>query len=119
MRIFIRALIVTGLLVAPGFAQAASDDHSGYTEIMRGDFSAAERVLIQQRKLFPGDADLALNLAAIYARTGRISQARSMYADVLAMPDQSMVLAHDRIAWSHKIATIGLQRISATEITAR
>lgn len=119
MRIFVRALIVTGLLAMPVLAQAAGDDNNGYTQIMQGKLAAAEAMLVQQRRMFPGDADLTLNLAAIYANTGRVTQARALYTDVLRQPDQSMKMAHQRTASSHAIATIGLKRISATELTAR
>ncbi|OYY68436.1 tetratricopeptide repeat protein [Sphingomonas sp. 28-63-12] len=125
MRNFFSALIVTGLLAMPAYAQTTVEDHSGYTEIMHGNFSAAEKTVIKQRDAFPDDADLMLNLAAIYAQTGRISKARSLYIEVLDRADQSMLLAQNRTAWSHDIARRGLQRLgpqqrpASTEITAR
>ncbi len=119
MRNFVRALIVTGLLAVPVVAQAAGDDNNGYTQIMQGKLAAAEAMLVQEHRAFPGDADLTLNLAAIYANTGRVAQARALYADVLRLPDQSMILSRQRTASSHSIATLGLKRISSTELSAR
>lgn len=119
MRTVIRALLVTALLVVPGVSQAAGDDHNGFTEIMKGDLGRAERMLVAEHKMFPEAADLSLNLAAIYAGSGRIQQARALYADVLARPNESMVMQRDRTAWSHEIATLGLQRLRTSELTAR
>lgn len=119
MRIFIRALIVTGLLAAPALAHAAGDDNNGYTQIMQGNLAAAEAQLVEERRMFPSHADLTLNLAAIYARTGRIQQARALYADVLSQPDQSMMLSGQRTASSHAIATLGLKRLAVTTLSAR
>jgi len=119
MRTLSRALIVAALLAAPGVSQAAGDERNGYVEIMRGDLSAAERMLDQERKIAPQDAMLDLNLAAIYARTGRTQQARALYATVLAQPNQSMLLSRDRTAWSHDLAALGLRRLGAEQVTAR
>lgn len=119
MRIFTRALLVTALLAAPAVSQAASDDHNGYTQIMQGDLSRAERMLVADHKMFPDEMDLTLNLAAVYARTGRLQQARALYADVLAKPNESMDMPQDRTAWSHDIATLGLKRLGTSDVTAR
>lgn len=119
MRTLTRALLVTGLLASPAYAQTSAEDHSGYTQIMHGDLAAAEKAVVSQRYAFPDDADLMLNLAAIYAQTGRVSKARSLYFDVLDRDNQSMVLAQNRTAWSHDIARRGLLRLAGTELSAR
>ncbi len=120
MRIFFSALIVTGLMAMPAYAQTTTiEDHSGYSQIMSGDFAAAEKMVKKQRNEFPDDADLMLNLAVIYAQTGRINQARSLYNEVLDHADQSLVLAQNRTASAHDIARRGLQRLGTTQVSVR
>ena len=120
MRIFVRALIVGAALGVAATAQAAAkDDFNGYDQIMRGDYAAAERVLVTQRKLFPNDADIALNLAAVYMHQGRTSEARALYNAVLARPDDLMDMNANSSVWSHQAAKAGLDKINSTQILTR
>ena len=123
MRIIIRALIVTSLLAVPGASLAADaqdrDSNNAHAEIMRGDFAIAERQLTEARRVFPDDADLMLNLALVYANTGRASAARSLYRSVLDRPDEDLLLAHDRHASAHALAKLGLSRLDRIQLSAR
>ena len=103
--------------VAPAFAQ---DDYNGATQILRGDYASAERVILEQQRMFPGDADLLLNLARVYSLTGRTSEARATYSAVLARPDDLMDLPNmARPQSSHALAGAALQRLNGYQITAR
>jgi Flp pilus assembly protein TadD len=119
MRNFVRALIVVAALGVTGTAQAAADEFSGYAEIKRGDFVAAEKMLIAQRRIFPADADLAINLAAVYMHQGRFSEARALYNQVMARPNDLLDMEADRNIWSHDAATAGLARINHMQVTSR
>lgn len=120
MRIIVRALIVAAALGVATTSQAATaDDFNGHDQIMRGDYTSAERVLIAQLRQFPGDADLAINLAAVYLHQGRISEARALYNRVMARPDDLLDIDADHSIWSHDAAAAGLARINAYQVTAR
>lgn len=119
MRTFTRALIVAAALGVTATAHATSDDTNGYTEIARGDYAAAEKLLTQEMKQFPADADLAINLAAVYVHQGRLSEARALYNDVMSRPNDLLDLAADKSMWSHDLAAAGLARIGRFQVTAR
>ncbi|MCW3838036.1 tetratricopeptide repeat protein [Sphingomonas canadensis] len=92
-------------------AQAQSNEGTGSAAIARGDLAAAERELTAELRIHPGRPELLLNLAAVYSRTGREAQARSLYLRVLSQDDVLMDLSADRTAGSHAIAQTGLQRL--------
>ena len=98
------------LLVATG-GTATAQNFNGAEYLARGDATGAERVIMAQQRLFPHDADLLLNLAAVYARTGRQAEARRMYQAVIAQPDEELDLAGRRTATAHLIAAEGLRRL--------
>lgn len=98
----------------------AQDDYNGATQILRGDYASAERVILEQQRMFPGDADLLLNLARVYSLTGRTGEARATYRAVLARPDDMMDLPNAaRPQSSHVLAGAALQRLDGYQITAR
>jgi thioredoxin-like negative regulator of GroEL len=119
MRVPFHALIAAIALVAPATVQAAGEDRNGSAEIIRGDYTTAERTLVDQRRLFPDHADLTLNLAVVYHHAGRISEARALYRDVLRRPDEDMDLVNQRTFSSHQLAVIGLARLERTQFTSR
>ncbi len=103
--------------VAPAWAQ---DDFNGATQILKGDYAGAERVILAQQRMFPADADLMLNLAAAYQRTGRTTEARALYRAVLSRPDEAMDLPNaDRPRSSHALAEAGLGRLAGVQFSAR
>ena len=121
MRNSVRALIVAAALgVAATTTQAAiADDFSGHRQIMSGDYAAAEKLLVDQLRQFPSDADLAINLAAVYVHQGRISEARALYNRVMAHPNDLLDIDADHSIWSHDAAIAGLARISRYQVTVR
>ena len=119
MRTIFCALIVASALVAPALAQSAQDTTNGSVEILRGDYSAAERTLVTQHRQFPDQVDLTLNLATVLAHSGRVSEARALLRDVLARPDEDLDIAGSRTQSSRFLATMGLKRLEGTQITAR
>jgi len=111
-------LVASALFTAS--AAIAADNSNGAAQILKGDYAAAERVILAQEKMFPGDPDLLLNLASVYRRTGRADEARALYRAVLARPDEMMDLsdtAEPRTA--HYLARAALARMDAPQLTAR
>lgn len=98
-------------LLAGAAGPAAAQDWNGAEQIGRGDYAAAERLILKQQRMFSGDVDLMINLAAVYARTGRTAEARRLYQTVAARPDEKMDMAGQRTAWSQALAAEGLRRL--------
>ncbi|MFA5989136.1 MAG: tetratricopeptide repeat protein [Sphingomonas sp.] len=118
MRIY-RALIAATLLASASSVMASVGDRNGAEQINAGDFTAAERIIIHERAMFPQDPDLALNLAAVYIKTGRLTQARALYQEVLTRPDEPLAMSNGQDASAHAIAALALRRIEATTLSAR
>lgn len=112
-------------LAGAGFAGAASAndltlaDHNGAIEITRGDWGRAERALLASRRVSPTDPELMLNLAIVYAKNGRIDEARALYRQVQARPDEEMQLAGGRMAGSHTLARVALIDLDGRRIAGR
>jgi Tetratricopeptide repeat len=79
--------------------------------ISSGDYATAERRLTAERRVYRDRPEILLNLAAVYARTSRVDDARSLYETVLAREPVLMDLTAERTASSHELAASGLQRL--------
>lgn len=119
MRTLFRALIVGTIAGMAVPAMAYGDQNNGYAQIRAGDYAAAERIIVAERRNAAKDTDLMLNLATVYARTDRIEQARAMYLAVLELPDDEMDLSGAQTMSSHDLARVGLSRLSRAQLTAR
>ena len=118
MRIALVGLVVVGGFIALP-AQAQETVRVASVAISAGAYSDAERTLQQGLRVHPGRPELMLNLAAVYARTGRAADARALYERVLAQDEILMDLSADRTAGSHAIARAGLRRLEPVQYTAR
>lgn len=107
------------LMIAPAQAQTAGSDPVAKSAIVQGDYVAAERRLIQELRIHPGRPELLLNLAAVYSQTGRVSEARGLYRQVIAQNDVLMDVSAERTAGSHAIAATGLRRLETVQFTQR
>jgi thioredoxin-like negative regulator of GroEL len=117
MRIAIVLLAAAPLLaVLPAQAQ---DSAVASTQIAQGDFAQAESKLLAELRIHPGRPELLLNLAAVYAKTGRVDAARGLYTKVLSTDDVLMDLSVDRTAGSHALAQSGLRRLDTVQFSAR
>src|SRR5687768_13252403 len=90
--------------LSAAFPAQAQDRAVASSQIVAGDFSAAESQLLSELRIHPGRPELMLNLAAVYAKTGRTMEARSLYTKVLGKDDVLMDLSVDRTAGSHALA---------------
>jgi thioredoxin-like negative regulator of GroEL len=112
-------LIAAGLALGTCCGAIASTTDSGYTEIARGDYTAAEQRLSKEQRLFRHEPDLMLNMAYVYAQTGRIAQARALYRSVLTMPDEVLDMPQGNSMASHDLARAALSRLNGAEFTLR
>jgi len=108
-------------VVAAGSSAFAQDAavRTARESIVRGDLVAAERVLIAEQRVFPRNAEVLVNLAAVYAADGRVSEASALYRRILANDAVLLDISDDRTASSHKIANLGLQRLARLQTAAR
>jgi len=102
----------------PAQAQIQDGDRVASAAIAKGDYSGAERMLTQELRIYPNRPELLLNLATVYARTGRQADARALYRRVLDQDDVLMDLSADRIAGSHAIAEAGLRQLGGAQVAA-
>ena len=107
------------LTALPAQAQSRNGDPVASAAIFDGNFSQAEQQLSARLRLDPDQPELLLNLAAVYAQTGRTSQARALYIRVLQQRDVEMDLSADRVSTSHVVANKGLQYIRTLQLSAR
>ena len=111
MRKIVLFVLATLGAATPAIAgQSSTVDRTGYTAIAAGDLSAAEQRIVAERKIFPERPELMLNLASVYLRTGRASEARALYAAVLERPAVAMDLPSGAVASSHDLASRALAR---------
>lgn len=106
-------------LVALALPASAQDRGLATTQIATGAYADAEKALAAELRIYPNRPELLLNLAAVYAKTGRAAQARALYGAVLAQDDVLMDLPADRTAGSHAIARTGLARLDRVQFSAR
>ena len=120
MRTAVAMLVAASASVAamPASAQngAVRASHDAFA---KGDLAAAERVLIGEQRVFPNSPEVLVNLAAVYARTGRAEQAATLYRQVLAQDAVLLDLTADRTVSSHAIAELGMRRLGGLQTAAR
>lgn len=109
------ALSALALIASPALAQ----EKTGYTAIATGDLGKAEQILNAERRIYPNRPELMLNLAAVYGRTGRASDAQALYTKVLDRPAVAMLMPSGVAVSSHDVAELGLRQLSSTTVAAR
>ena len=117
------ALVGLALAIPMAFAAAPAQSQDGdqvaSVAISRGAYADAEKALLKELRIHPDRPELLLNLAAVYANTGRPDEARALYRQVLSQEDVLMDLGPDRTASAHAIARTGLKRIARVEVSNR
>ncbi len=119
MRSHIPLMAVAIIAIAGTSSQLFASETNGYQAIVAGNFSGAEQQIVRERRLFPHDSDLLINLALVYQRTGRVAAARQLYQDVLARPDEELDIAGQQSRWSHAIAAEALDRLDSVVASLR
>ncbi len=115
--------IIVAIAAAPLLFTAlparAQDPAVASAAIAAGDYASAENALASELRIHPNRPELLLNLAAVYANTGRTSEARALYRKVLDQREVLMDLTPEKTASSYAVAYTGLKRISALQVTSR
>lgn len=103
------AIAAASIAVTASVAQAETrTDPLAAEAITQGSFQTAEQKLDAERRVFRDRPEILLNLAAVYARTGRATEARALYRDVLARDEVLMDMRDQSVVGSHAIASRGL-----------
>lgn len=111
MRIWF-ALAASAVFATSAMAQSQERTY-GFNAIAKDDLAAAEARLGAQRAAEPHEPSVLLNLAYVYARTGRTEQANALYRQVKADENVLMLTGGRQQLWSHDIADRGLARTAA------
>lgn len=111
MRISFLAIALAPIAFAAMPAQAQQTDSYASGAILRGDYVKAEKRLVAKLNAQPRLPEAQLNLAAVFAHTGRDDEARALYADVLAQDPVLMDLPDEQVVSSHALAKAGLRRL--------
>lgn len=120
MRVVIASIVLTApLALAPVAHADRIDGPNAHAMIQRGDYAAAERKLLAEARVFPNKPEVLLNLAAIYTKTGRPTEARALYNRVMALESVAMDVTDGKIADSHLIAGRGMRQLEAAQMAAR
>lgn len=104
-------LVAAAGVAAPAMAQDSWPQRTGFQEIAAGNFLGAERTLLEERRANPKSPELMLNLAAVYAKTGRAADARALYDAVLQEKPIAMDMPSGAILSSHTVARTGLRHL--------
>ncbi|MFL0413909.1 tetratricopeptide repeat protein [uncultured Sphingomonas sp.] len=115
MRVILLALCGAAIAATP----AAASDRTGYQAISAGDYQAAEATLVAERRIFPRRPELMINLATVYARTGRIGEAASLYRAALNASDVEMAMPNGEVESSREVAQRGLDRLGGVTLAGR
>lgn len=107
------------LSVAPPALANDGAVRAAHDAIVSGNFSSAEQTLVAERRIFPARPELTINLAAVYARTGRTDLATSLYRDALSREAVMLDLGDAQPVSSHVIAQRGLSRLVPIQTAAR
>ncbi len=112
----ILAVAAVGLALA---TPALAAERTGFMAISAGNYAMAERQIAAGLRADPERPELMLNMAVVYAQTGRTTEARSMYAAVLGEPAVAMDMPSGAVMSSHDVASRGLQRLPAQNYAGR
>jgi hypothetical protein len=114
-RIFaLSALAVLASLSMPAAAQNFQEDEVAYRAILNKDWATAERQLQVGLVKNPDNVFRMLNLAWVYAQTGRKAEAAQLYRQVIDTDrDQLAALPSRQGASAKALAEAGLARLAA------
>jgi len=112
----LKALMVGGAAFAAlsssvVLAQAPADSGYAAAAITSGQLDAAERALQPASYADAADPARLINIATVYARTQRFSEARAALARVQDLPAEQLDLANGKSYSSHVIASAMLERL--------
>jgi hypothetical protein len=108
------ALSTLALVSGLSFAALAGEDDVAYRAILNKDWATAERQLQVGLVRNPDNVFRMLNLAWVYAQTGRKDEAAQLYRRVIASDQDQLAALPSREGASAKaLAQAGLARLAA------
>jgi len=112
MKSLVLSLAVASALLLPQAVRAADEDLA-YQAIRSHDWTTAEQQLLTGLRKEPGNAFLQLNLAWVYAQTGRKMEAAALYREILVRDKDRVASLSSRDGTSMEIlAKQGLARLN-------
>lgn len=115
MRTMIMFALAAGIAATP----VTAGDRTGYRAIAAGDYAAAEKTLVNELRIFPDRPELMINLGTVYARTGRVTEAASLYRAALAVDPVAMDMPDGAVTSSHAVAKRGLDSLTPITLAVR
>ena len=104
---WVLSLAIASAMLIPQAVRAADD--LGYQAIKNHDWATAEQQLKAGLQQEPGNLSRQLNLAWVYAQTGRKAEAAALYRDILKRDQDRVATLSDRNAASMtQLASRGL-----------
>lgn len=120
MRIALASIVLAApLMLVPAAQAQVREDPYAQVAIQNGDYELAERKLLAEQKIFPARPEVLLNLAAVYAKTGRHAEARAIYNRVMTLDPVAMDVADGQVAPSHLVASRGLRVLDGARQASR
>ena len=112
MRLLALSIAVASALILPQAVRAAADD-LGYQAIRNHDWATAEQQLLAGLQKSPDNAFAQLNLAWVYAQTGRKEEAAALYRQILERDKDRVATLSSRDGQSMTLlARRGLARLN-------
>ncbi|RYD54977.1 MAG: tetratricopeptide repeat protein [Sphingomonadales bacterium] len=117
MRFALLSIVAAPLLLAA--LPATAGERAISALIAAGAYQEAEQAIRSELRIYPSRPELLLNLAAVYVKSGRTAEARTLYSQVLAQREVLMDLRADKVAGSHAVASVGLRQVRNVQLSAR
>jgi Flp pilus assembly protein TadD len=118
-RLDMRTMIIASLVAATLSTPSLAADRTGFQAISAGDYQTAEATLVAERRIFPRRPELMINLATVYARTGRTGDAAALYRAALIADDVEMAMPDGAVSSSRAVAQRGLDRLGGVALATR
>ncbi|WP_265563553.1 hypothetical protein [Sphingomicrobium arenosum] len=115
-RLTLAAAALTAMTATPALAQQGGyGSDTAFEEMMAGDYDRAERKLLESART---DVGARINLAQIFASSGRERQAAILLRSVMTNDDIALEGVDGRILSSHDVAQTLLGRMGQAEMLA-
>lgn len=110
MKVLVLSMAVASALMLPQAVSAAEDD-LGYQAIRNQDWATAEMQLKAGLQREPGNVSRQLNLAWVYAQTGRTAEATALYEEILRRDKDRVATLSGGGTSTAELAKRGLNRL--------
>lgn len=88
----------------------------GLAAIDRGDWTTAERQLLEMRRVSPDDPARLINLGRVYAETGRLNQAIASFRKAMQSRPYQVTLGDGTVSTTDQVARAALARYDLASV---